>query len=446
MSLDWLKFSEWNQKVEKQDFLAIDTSHIFSQSKIIKRIKQEEYADNIDNKVTIPSDLQDYFPDDEITEKEISKFAKFKKELYQKLWLNEILEENTDLQKFEKWLIDWWFLDNVEMLWDLAEASVEEKIWIIKQLWNWDTIKAILIDLYNSIEDITKVFQNPYEWWKALWALWIWPVSKSLKSLRLANKFWKKENIELLEKYSESLWEKLKLEDIIWEWNNAIIVAHPSKNDKVLKIAKQWRNIDKLDLEFEKHTKFQEFLEIYNWNWVEWKVLNDFYIPWIKNFDWIDGVYEMDRIDWLSLKSLIHLEYNIDKLINIPNNIYNWLSQRQLLDFLKDNWLSSRDLELLLYRWVADSDIINFLKEKWLKVYPEWKNWYKEKNKPYVQEFIRSWFTNDIYKNKITPFNDILKKNWFYHNDIHWWNYMIREDWKIIMIDFWNSEIKNFTK
>jgi len=154
----------------------------------------------------------------------------------------------------------------------------------------------------------------------------------------------------------------------------------------------------------------------------------------------------MDRIDWLSLKSLIHLEYNRDNLVNIPNNLYNWLSQRQLLDFLKDNWLGSRDLELLSYRWVADSDIINFLKEKWLKVYPEWKNWYKEKDKTYVQEFIRSWLTNDIYKNKITPFNDILKKNWFYHNDIHWWNYMIREDWKIIMIDFWNSEIKNFTK
>jgi len=33
----------------------------------------------------------------------------------------------------------------------------------MKQLSNWETIKAILIDLYDSIEDITKIFTDPYD-------------------------------------------------------------------------------------------------------------------------------------------------------------------------------------------------------------------------------------------------------------------------------------------
>ena len=195
MSIEWLKFSESNKTPEEQDSSVINFSHILTQSEAIKRIKQKEYADNVDNKVTIPSDLADefewIFPEEDViiewSEKN-NKFDEFKKELYLKLWLSEILEENTDLQKFEKWLIDWWFLDNIEMLWDLASASLEEIIWIIKQLSNWETIKAILIDLYDSIEDITKVFSDPYAWWIALWALWIWALSKGLKWLKITKK------------------------------------------------------------------------------------------------------------------------------------------------------------------------------------------------------------------------------------------------------------------
>jgi len=48
------------------------------------------------------------------------------------------------------------------MLDSLINSSLEEIINIMKQLSNWETIKAILIDLYGSIEDITKIFTDPY--------------------------------------------------------------------------------------------------------------------------------------------------------------------------------------------------------------------------------------------------------------------------------------------
>lgn len=126
MSFDWLKFSEQIQATEKQkDFSVINTDHIFQESKNMRQIREEEHADNIDNKVTIPSDMKDYFPEDDIilekTDKE-RKLDRLKNELYDKLWLSEVLEENSDIQKFEKWLLDWWLLDNIEMLNDLVNS------------------------------------------------------------------------------------------------------------------------------------------------------------------------------------------------------------------------------------------------------------------------------------------------------------------------------------
>ena len=191
MPLDWLKSFEQIPKTEKQDFSAINTEHILEQSKNMARIREEEYADNLDNKTTIPVDLEWYFPEEDvIVEWKESKTNKLKKELYSKLWLSEILEENTELQKFEKWLLDWWLLDNLEMLEDLANSSIEEIIQIIKQLSNWETIKAILKDLYDSIEDIKNIVSDPYAGWVALWALWIWPISKSLKTIEYFEQNW----------------------------------------------------------------------------------------------------------------------------------------------------------------------------------------------------------------------------------------------------------------
>jgi hypothetical protein len=54
------------------------------------------------------------------------------------------------MQKFEKWLLDWWLLDNLEILDDLVNSSLEEIIKIMKQLSNWETIKAILLYRKNK--------------------------------------------------------------------------------------------------------------------------------------------------------------------------------------------------------------------------------------------------------------------------------------------------------
>ena len=70
----------WNNpeisQTEKQDISDINTTQISKQSEEILKIRELEYADNVDNKVTIPSDLEDYFPYDKITEKENNKTEK----------------------------------------------------------------------------------------------------------------------------------------------------------------------------------------------------------------------------------------------------------------------------------------------------------------------------------------------------------------------------------
>jgi hypothetical protein len=275
-------------------------------------------------------------------------------------------------------------------------------------------------------------------------------ISKTMNGLKIAEKvskwinLYEESNYTFLKKYKEILWEKLTTNEKVWEWNNAIVLRHPTKKDKVLKIAKEW-NVDKLDVDFINQYNFERWLKKLRYEFKDtkkWEILNTFNIPKIEAYQWADWIYEMEKINWLSLKSIVHLDFNKDSLLNLPNNLYDGLSKEELLKFFKANWVWEEELFLLESRWFTDNDIMIFLKEKWLQIYPEWKDWYKEKDKPYVAAFQRTWFLNDFYKKEITPFNDILKNNWYYHNDIHWWNYMIWEDWKRYMIDFWNSEIK----
>ncbi len=439
----------WNTEIESfektKNLLDIDISWIEQNYVKIQEIKAMEVVYNEDNKVTISSDLQDFFWEELDENKEIlSKLDQFKKDLYENLWLSENLEQNSDIQKFEKWLVDWLVVENAETINSLLDKSVGEVVVMIKHLANWNVIVAILEDIFDSFWDILSTFQNPYEWWLALWWMWLWVLWKWMKSLKMAEKLSDNSDYDFLKDYKGVLWEDLTIGDIVWEWNNALILRHPNKTDKVLKIAKPWRT-DKLDVEFDIHMLFRKWLKDlkkeFKWT-AEWDILENFNIPEIKSFGNIDWIYEMEKINWLSVKSIIHLDYYKNDLNNLPKDLYKWNFNNNLINFFEENWLSKKNILRLKENWITDNEVKLFLENKWLKTYPEWKKYNKEQNKDYVQNLQKERFTNDFRKNEIIPFKEALEKNWYYHNDVHWWNIMIDEEWKKYLIDFWNSEVK----
>ena len=190
----------WNwetQSFEKTNDLSdIDISWIEQNYVKVHEIHNMELVDSEDNKVTIPSDLQDFFWKDLDDNKELlSKVDELKNKLYESLNLNNDLEKNSDIWKFQKWFVDWLVVENVELVNDLLDKWIDELVTMIGSLANWEVIKEIVKDVISSFWDILNTFQNPYEWWQALWWLWLWVVWKWMKSLKIAEKLWDTESL-----------------------------------------------------------------------------------------------------------------------------------------------------------------------------------------------------------------------------------------------------------
>jgi len=432
MSLDTIWNSENLTLENKKDLSSIDVSWIEENYVRIQEIRNMELVDSEDNTVTIPSDLQDFFWDkiDEDSEL-LSKVDILKNKLYESLNLNSNLEENSDIWKFKKWFIDWLVIDNIELVNDLLDKWFDELVNMIISLTDWDIIKEIVKDAIDSFWDILNTFTNPYEWWKALWWLWLWVVWKWMMSIKTTEKLlnseslYNKDEYKFLEDYRDILWDNLTEKDIVWKWNNAITLKSPWFDNKLIKISRWWE-ADKLDLEFEKHKEFRqklrEFKKIYKWK-PEWDILDKFEIPIVSNYDWKTGIFEMEKIDWLSFKSIIHLDYYKKELSDVPNDFY---------------------------KWKTDNEISLFLEKKWLQEHP----WTRSKediimdkmNNDEARDFFDllnnlEWKRFNIERTEINPFLDIFKKEWYYHKDEHWWNFMKTKDEKIYMIDFWRSEV-----
>ncbi len=426
MSFDTIWNSETQSFDKTKNLLDIDISWIIQNYDEVHNIQKMELVDSEDNKVTISTELQEYF-----LEEEWNKLEQFKKGLYEKLWLKTNLEENSEIEKFEKWFVDWLLIENMEMLDSLTDKSLDELVQMIKQLSNWDVIVAIVEDLYDSMWDILETFKEPYNWWLALWWFWLWVIWKWMKWLKFVEKlsWWEKlyeiKDYKFLENYKDVLWEDLKISDIVWEWNNAVILKHPWFDNKIIKVAKWWES-DKLDLEYENHkdfrNKLREFKKIYKWK-PEWKILDNFEIPLVSNYDWKTGIFEMEKVDWLSFKSIIHLDYYKKELSDLPGNFYNWKTDNEINLLLEKKglqthpWTKSKE-DIIMDKMSNDEardffDLLNNLEWKW----------------------------SNIEKTEINPFLEIFKKEWYYHKDEHWWNFMKTKDDKIYMIDFWRSEV-----
>jgi len=343
--------------------------------------------------------------------------------LYTGLWINHEISWNSELWKFEKWVVDWLVLDNIELVNELLEKWVEELLEILQQLASKEVILWILADLVDSIENIADVFSEPYEWWKALWWMWLWVIWKWLKWIKIADNI--NEKIELpslydipkyifLEKYKDILWEDISIKDVVWEWTQAIIMKHPINESLVIKIAKEWK-VDDIVQEFNNHKLFFD-----TWRkWIKgWALEENIRIPkvilWEKN-----GYFIMEKIEWQSLYSKTLLKRFDKKLNDNDREILLTLEDKQVREFLKDKfWETDEYLDMLIEDYSAEhlADLLwtshNYIRKNW-----------------------KSWDT---------PLSNTLKyleKQWISHRDLHPGNVMLDKNWKVYIIDFWRIRL-----
>lgn len=184
----------WNweaQSFEKTKNLSdIDMSWIEQNYVKIQEIKSMELVDNEDNKVTIPSDLQDFFWEE--IENDIEwKVLSVKNSLYDSLWIDRNVENiNRDEVKFFKWLVDW-FSWNIEAIEELYDKWIDSLVKSIKSLDSLEKIKDFVIQLWEDVLESLKWIWEPYETWMIIWWLWLWPL-KSIKVLEKVDKIdWK---------------------------------------------------------------------------------------------------------------------------------------------------------------------------------------------------------------------------------------------------------------
>jgi len=141
--------------------------------------------------------------------------------LYEKLWINLELEQNPDIKKFVKWLLDWLIVNNLEEIEQLLESSINELVEMFESLLNPEILAELIKQLVNELWDIWNTLEDPYKWWLAIWVLWIWPIGKILKWLKLGK--WK--NNELIKKTWN--WELYEIKGREWkdfsrEWPNYV--------------------------------------------------------------------------------------------------------------------------------------------------------------------------------------------------------------------------------
>lgn len=213
-----------------------------------------------------------------------------------------------------------------------------------------------------------------------------------------------------LEKYKEVLWENLNIDDIVWEWQNAVIIANKKDPWYVVKVAKDKKWVDNLKIELANHKIFYgAYLE-----WLTtWKISQNIIIPEIKDI-WKEWAFLVWRIHWETLYSQSVRKVLESKWIQLEK----WMSDKAI-DSLVDKKYSylQGEINKQAYKDLASTLGINHFDEVlWI--------WY------YLDKNIDNPVLNAMrYIKEHTP-------NWLIHNDLHSGNIMI--DWdKIYIIDYW---------
>ncbi len=435
MSFDTIWNSE-NPSFEKtKNLLDIDVSWIEQDYVKVHDIQNMELVDSEDNKVTIPSDLQDFFSDEfNINEKNIEwKVTYVKNEFYDSLWIDKNIDNIKDNKvKLFKWLVDWWTLtlEEIESLYDNWIGDIVENI---KKLDTPEKIWDFTVSLWEDVVESLKWIWEPYQTWMIIWWLWTWPFKFSKFFTKLDKIDWKDndkqetneitnevENLyedpkySYLEKHKDILWENITTSDIVWEWTQAIIMKNPINDSLVVKIAKEWQVDDILE-EFNNHKLFLDTWKSWIKNWdLDLKVR----IPQV--FKWKDDWhFYIEKIDWQSLYSKTLIE-RFDKKLDLEDKkILSNLSDKQVREYLKNKfWEKDSYLDML----IEDYSVEHLAEQLWTSYLYRKKHW-------------------KIWDTPLSNTLDYLKKKWISHNDLHPWNVMLDKKWNVYIIDFWRIKL-----
>lgn len=379
-------------------------------------LRREIDSRNIDeiSKIRSPWDLSRYI--DQSWDKALDTL---RKELWEKTVLN---------------MISYWFL----------YTSIELGKWFADILKFWEEFKKMEDDLKNwdfMIKDKFKLILKTFwiewlrilaliPWWKLALAK-LWQLTKETKIVNimkpLSNNRWNiilrdwwnvlKESEEVyskypvLKKHKEFLWE-LEHKDILWTWNNAIIVRHPTKDNMVVKVAKEWK-VDNIEMEYDNHQNFFDVLQ----EWIteyKWKISQEIRIPGIErvwNNEWI---FIMEKIEWQNLTTRFYREYYSADLSKHPKKLLDSLNDKQFEVLMDKEKL--RKVPIMQFEWDFSWKILSKEMKDFLRKHTHWTE---------------LWNTLDF-----------LEWKWLRHNDLHPWNIMIDNKGNTYIIDFWRVLIR----
>ena len=227
-----------------------------------------------------------------------------------------------------------------EILW--RTLTQEEKNAILKAhaLWEWWIDNYSLQDIRWKVDILKQSWFNAEERRVLMekWVCWmdrsisVWKSLLSEPRLDFLNKPAYK---ELRDLYG---WD-ISIEKLLWEWQNAIILEHPNKWSKILKVTKEWA-YDDLIQEFTNHQRFYEVLEQWRIDFPQ-QLSDSIKIPEIKKWNWNNPIYfEMEKIDGQSFKSLFYREHYAPQLEKMYNkDKLGLMSDAELEKTIKKLWL-----------------------------------------------------------------------------------------------------------
>jgi len=362
-----LKDFIWKQNQDKQNLW-----------EYIKKLEKETYNETRESL------------DKEIFRNEIKIF------LYEKLWIDNEQQNNSNPENFIKWVIDWWILDNYDLLVQIYETNWKIILDWLSELASWEWINKLVEAIW---EDISILWEwNTYEKWKVsaevvLWLLtvWVWVTANIAKKWV---KIWIS-NIRKLRKPSERVVESAQAKNIIWETRKGIddIVSKKEldfENKLIDNLSDEQislLNKIKQKLEDKEFIKNRLNLEEFEKLDIDWK-LESLWIPkefnkllnesWLlpKNFSIIERYKELQYRDKLfKNKEVINYQLMIEKAIKK----YPDLTETEALlifsstdKFLFENLNSKlRDLEPLS---IWEQNVLDTF-NNWLDKLPdlEWK-------------------------------------------------------------------------
>lgn len=330
-----------------------------------------------------------------------------------KVWMKEIAKLRAKKETLVNTPeIQWVIVETNKKIEDIVpkkEVDFERKlqediteIWDREKEWNRNS-KDLTLEKESVISEQRNIDDN-----LATLPMEKWP---NLNSLYSDSKY------SFLEKYKDVLGENLSLDDIVWEWTQAIIIKHPTNEKLVIKIAKPW-DVDDIMKEFHNHNLFYE-----KWKaWIKiWLIDNIIKVPKVQKWE-KDGFFYMEKIDWQSLYSKTLIEKYEKQLTSEELKTIWELDDKQVREVLKKRFNESDSyLDQIIEDYSGD-----FLADALWTSYKHRKETWK------------IWWTPLDHAIKV------LRENWIAHNDLHPWNIMIDRNWNTYIIDFWR--IKEFNK